>query len=292
MPPTSSDDYSAVWITGRRGRHAQLALGQDRIPPALAAYAITHYTRPGAFVLDPDCRAGTVLVEALRAGRHAIGLTAHRVDAWPEGMVLDDTPMTQADGTDHLTGLTGRVDLLLTTPRHHAPSTARTGPLDPNPLDSLTRTLVRCRGLLHPDGRVVIILPPQRHHRQLLDLTRGIMAAGHTAGLLAFERYVAFLAEPHGTCVVTRVSLAQRRTAARRHHTEYPITRTAHHDVLVFQVPEGAEQVVTGLATTVAGLKAHLSWNNNTGRPLGGSSLNNTTHQHATPSPSLRKRAA
>jgi modification methylase len=242
-PP--SPPLPSVWITGQRDGHTPLthgeytcdtALDQDRIPPALAAYAITHYTRPGALVLDPDCGAGTVLLEALRAGRHAIGLTtnrryrelaranlttAHRAGAWPEGMVLDNT---QADCTDHLTGLTGRVDLLLTTPRHHTPSPAPTRPPDPDPLSTLTRALVRCRGLLHPSGHVVITLPPQRHHRQLLHLTRATIAAGHTAGLRAVERYVALLAELHGTRVITRAPLAQQRAAAQHQHlTRHPI---------------------------------------------------------------------
>lgn len=109
-----------MWSIGQRDGHAQLthgeytgdtALDQDRIPPALAAYAITHCTHPATLVLDPDCGAGTVLVEALRAGQHAIDLTtnhryrelaranpitAHRTNASPEGKVLDDAPTTKA----------------------------------------------------------------------------------------------------------------------------------------------------------------------------------------------------
>lgn len=307
-PPSSP--LPSMWIIGQRDGHTQLthgeytcdtALDQDQIPPALAAYAIAHYTRPGALVLDPDCGAGTVLLEALRAGRHAIGLTthhrygelaranlttAHRASAWPEGMVLAHT---QADCTDHLPGLTGRVDLILTTPRHHTP-TAPTRPPDLDPLGTLTKTLVRCRPLLHPSGHVVITLPPQRHHEQLLTLTRHTMAAGHAAGFLAVERYVALLAELCGTRVIIHASLAQRRAAARHQRlTGHPIT---HHDVLVFRIPESAEQIVTGLTTTTAGLDAHLGRDNNTGHPLGGNGRNNTTHQHAAPSATPRREAA
>jgi modification methylase len=308
----------SVWITGQRDGHAQLAHGeyigdtaldQDRIPPALAAYAITHYTHPGALVLDPDCGAGTVLVEALRAGRHAVGLTTHHrywelaranltttkhAGAWPDGMVLEDTPTTQTDRTDHLTGLTGRVDLILTTPRHHTPSLAHTRPPDLDPLGTLTRALLRCRGLLHPGGHVVITLPPQRHHGQLLDLTRGTMAAGHAAGLLAVERCVALLAELRGIRIITRASLAQRRAAAQHQRlTGHPITLTAHHDVLVFRAPESAEQIVTKLTTAAAGLDTHLSRDDNTGHPLGGSGLKyTTTHRHVAASSMFRREAA
>lgn len=42
--------------------------------PAIAAHAIAVYTEPGDLVLDPMCGVGTTLVEAVRAGRHAIGV--------------------------------------------------------------------------------------------------------------------------------------------------------------------------------------------------------------------------
>jgi DNA modification methylase len=42
--------------------------------PALAAHAIATYSAPGGLVLDPMCGAGTTLVEAVHAARHAIGV--------------------------------------------------------------------------------------------------------------------------------------------------------------------------------------------------------------------------
>jgi 23S rRNA G2445 N2-methylase RlmL len=42
--------------------------------PALARHAIAAYTAPGDLVLDPMCGAGTTLVEAVHAGRHAVGV--------------------------------------------------------------------------------------------------------------------------------------------------------------------------------------------------------------------------
>ena len=80
----------SVWPTGSVDRVAQLAAGgylpatasdTSGIPPAVAAHAVRAYTEPGDMVLDPDCGAGTVLVEALRAGRHAVGMTGGR--GWP-----------------------------------------------------------------------------------------------------------------------------------------------------------------------------------------------------------------
>ncbi|WP_165960688.1 hypothetical protein [Actinocrispum wychmicini] len=103
--------------------------------------AIVTYTRPGDLVLDPDCGAGTVLVEALRAGRHALGLTARTrswtlaranitaakaAGAWRDGSVLDARPKVLA--TVRAAGLIGRVGLVLTAlrtapdgPTHRAP---------------------------------------------------------------------------------------------------------------------------------------------------------------------------
>jgi len=45
-----------------------------KMPPAIARYAIEHYTAPGDLVLDPMCGIGTTLVEAVRTGRRAAGI--------------------------------------------------------------------------------------------------------------------------------------------------------------------------------------------------------------------------
>lgn len=113
QPPAAA---LSVWPTGQHEETTHLhtpgylpatRTDAERIPPALAAYAISSYSRPGGTLLDPDCGAGTVLVEALRAGRHNVGLTTSdrwwsiaranltttkRAGAWPDGTVLDATP--------------------------------------------------------------------------------------------------------------------------------------------------------------------------------------------------------
>lgn len=141
-----------VWPTGDVDRAAQLATGgylpatatdTTGLPPAVAAHAVRSYTEPGDMVLDPDCGAGTVLVEAVRAGRHAVGMTGGRW--WPlaranlnaaklagaltDGMVLQrpGSPSEQRRSgqawsgeprgdltAETASGLAGRVDLLLT----------------------------------------------------------------------------------------------------------------------------------------------------------------------------------
>ncbi len=47
-----------------------------KLHPSIARGAIGRFTPPGATVLDPFCGSGTVLVEALVAGRKAIGVDA------------------------------------------------------------------------------------------------------------------------------------------------------------------------------------------------------------------------
>ena len=73
---------TTVWVTGqststvqRRGRYVPDTTAHPaKMLPAVAAHAIRHYTRPGEIVLDPMCGVGTTLVEALDAGRPALGV--------------------------------------------------------------------------------------------------------------------------------------------------------------------------------------------------------------------------
>jgi len=61
--------------TQRRGRYvAGSAAHPARMAPDLAAALIEDYTRPGDLVLDPLAGTGTSLVEAVHAGRNAVGI--------------------------------------------------------------------------------------------------------------------------------------------------------------------------------------------------------------------------
>lgn len=71
-----------VWLSAQRGPLAQRRdrLTPDsvehpaRMLPDLAARIIDTYSRPGELVLDPMCGIGTTLVQAVRAGRRAVGI--------------------------------------------------------------------------------------------------------------------------------------------------------------------------------------------------------------------------
>jgi modification methylase len=259
----------SVWPTGQQDPRAQLRdagcvpgteTDVERIPPAVAAHAIATYTRPGDLVLDPDCGAGTVLTAALRADRHALGLTtdsrwwtlaranvtaAKTAGAWRDGSVLDARPKVLA--TVRAAGLIGRVGLVLTALRA-APN--RTASPERDPIESaiagLTTTLLACEPLLRSGGHVAVVVYPHRNpDGSLVDLTTSVIAAGTAAGLVPVDRCIALTAELRGSRLITRASLDQRRAAARAGITGTPTSLNAHLEVLVFQLAHDAELAAT-----------------------------------------------
>src|SRR5438046_1073505 len=80
--PSGRGLAGSVWLTGqaspavqRRGRYVrESAAHPAKMLPAVAAHAITAYTEPGEWVLDPMCGIGTTLVEAVHLGRRAVGV--------------------------------------------------------------------------------------------------------------------------------------------------------------------------------------------------------------------------
>jgi modification methylase len=209
-------------------------------------------------VLDPDCGAGTVLVEALRAGRHAIGATsrsrwwrvaranvtaAKREGAGPDGMVLDAPP---GAALARLAAPPRCIDLVLTTWRHtrtkEPTSLAAAGALEASSL-RLRRMLTRCQPLVRPGGHVIVVAP--RRHGLLVDSASRVLEVGCAAGLVPVERCIALVAELRGSRLVAPASLGRRRAAARdERSTGHPLTLAAHLEVLIFQatLPPAAAQ--------------------------------------------------
>jgi modification methylase len=255
---------ASVWPTGTASAADQLdeggyhqATGTDPglMAPAVARHAIAALTAPGDVVLDPDCGAGTTVVEALRCGRHAIGLTGQRrwwrlaranVTAtkargvFVDGMVLvlDRRPGTAAAAAT--AGLTGRVDLLLTTLRNAGLDSDLAGALD-----RLNELLMQYRSLVRPGGHVVITCPPLRHpvRHDLLDVPGQIALLATAAGLAPVARCLALTATVRRGRTFTRATLAQRRAATRAERAlGHPVALPAHHTVLVFRAdPDAAE---------------------------------------------------
>src|SRR5699024_3527363 len=83
VTPLLADGYlGSVWLTGqapsrdlRRGRYTRESMNHPgKMLPTIARYAIRTYTAPGEIVLDPMAGIGTTVVEAMRLGRHGIGV--------------------------------------------------------------------------------------------------------------------------------------------------------------------------------------------------------------------------
>ena len=72
----------SVWATAqtspsaqRKGRYVSESTAHPaKMLPAVAAHAVRAYTRPGDLVFDPMAGSGTTLVEAIDAGRRAVGV--------------------------------------------------------------------------------------------------------------------------------------------------------------------------------------------------------------------------
>ncbi|MFD9735689.1 DNA methylase [Umezawaea sp. NPDC059074] len=250
--------HQSVWVTGQRNLRRQLQNSGcvpgtetdiELVPPAVAAHAIATYTGCGDLVVDPDCGTGTVLVEALRAGRHALGLTANppwwttaranvtaakREGALCDGSVLDLRPtMSTAIQT---AGLVARVDLLLTALRVvEGPAGSPTRSPE-SAIHDLATTLNYCAPMLRTGGHVVVVTRPQRYpDGSLVELATRLTDAATSVGLVLVDCCVALSAGLRANRLVTRASFSERRTAARTRNTTAPVALAAHHEVFVFR---------------------------------------------------------
>lgn len=242
---------TSVWATGHRdpatdlierGYHIDTAADTTRIPPAIAEYAINAYSPPGGTVLDPDCGAGSVVVEALRAGRHAIGLAttrrwrnlaranvnaAHASGAATDAMVLVLPRRTHTLPTARAAGLTGHVDLVLTTLR---PANAD------NAVAAARSLFAEIRPLLRPGGHVVTVVDASVWPKSWGGQLGALLAAAGATGLVPVERCVALTGRMARDKVVDRATRSERRTVARRgRDLGHPIAVAAHWDVVVFR---------------------------------------------------------
>ncbi|MDQ1247925.1 MAG: hypothetical protein QG597_2297 [Actinomycetota bacterium] len=277
------DQQMSVWATCQQPAHRQR---QDRyvratrahpakMLPAVAAYVVRTYTRPGDLVLDPMCGSGTTLVEAVHAGRHAIG-----VDIEPGFTALARANLRLADeqgapghgqvitgNATHLTNLLppaarGHVALVLTSPpyghvthglvqttnghgldkEHHRYGPAGNGNLAyvgwTRLLAGFTQIMTACHDVLRPGGIVAITVRPVRHHRDdFIDLPSQILTAATTAGLTPLDRCVALLAAVRDDHLIHRASLFALLAARRARRDGIPLSLVAHEDVLILTRP-------------------------------------------------------
>jgi modification methylase len=256
--------------TQRRGRYLPDSTRHPaRMLPAIAAHAIHAYTRPCELVFDPMCGIGTTLVEAVHAGRDALGVEyeprwaqvadANLAHARTQG-AAGRSAVVHGDATrlaDLLpAALAAQVTLVLTSPPygptvhglvhptpHGVRKTADTYGEDrsnlayrdlPGLVAGITAILAGCHTLLRPGGTVVVTARPWRRHGELVDLPSAVIAAGIAAGLTPTERCVALLAAVRDGHLVPRPSFFQLQQVRKARAAGIPMHLIAHEDVLVF----------------------------------------------------------
>jgi len=274
----------SVWATAqstgpvqRRGRYVPDSVKHPaRMLPAIAAHAIGAYTQPGDLVLDPMCGIGTTLVEAVHAGRDAIGVEyeskwsdiadanvahAHTQGATGRASVVrgDATRITSLLPA----ALAGQVSLVVTSPPygptvhglvrpeagagvHKSDNTYNDGDKGnlayrdlPGLADGFAEILAGCATLLKPGGVVVVTARPWRKRGELVDLPSAVIGAGIAAGLVPVERCVALLAAVRGGRLIARPSFFQLSTVRKARQAGLPMHLIAHEDVIVLTLPQG-----------------------------------------------------
>ena len=271
----------SVWTTAQTSPSAQrkhryvadATAHPAKMLPAVAAHAIAHYTEPGDLVLDPMCGIGTTLVEAVHAGRRAVGIEyePHWVDVARANLALAHTTGVVHDGrvlhgdARQIASLLppeylGQAALVVTSPpygpsTHGQVSVSRTEGIQKyhhlygNTLDrgnlanighhrllsGFTRILAGLVPFLKPGGHIAITIRPWREHAELIDLPSQILACGIHAGLIPVERCVALLARAAEHDLVARGSFFQRDFIRKQREAGLPLHLIAHEDVLVFR---------------------------------------------------------
>lgn len=193
------------------------------MPPDLAARAVLAYSDPGDLVLDPDCASGSVLVEAIRHGRRAIGLTT---DPQQGALAIANISHARQQG---------------------APARAAVLEGHPQQLPSLLRKArpilnanTRAAAVRHPAGSVRLILtsPPIDNLAELLPGLRSSLAPGGFL-LLALDHRPSDTPVGLGAIVATveqsELEYWQHVIALRT--TRRPAALLLHTDVLAFRKP-------------------------------------------------------
>jgi modification methylase len=281
--PQDPMPITSVWLTcqqpagqQRKGRYVPASRAHPaKMLPAIAAHAIACYTTAGDTVLDPMCGSGTTLAEAVRAGRHAIG-----VDIEPPFAAIAEANLrlaTQQGATGHgqvITGdatrlpqllppeVHGHVALVLTSPPYGSvthgqvqlrpgagilKAHARYGPTGHGNLayagwnrllEGFTEIMNACTQVLRPGGIVAITSRPVRRRRDdFIDLPSHVLAAATAAGLEPLERCVALLAAVREDQIIHRASVFALLAARRARKEGTPVSLVAHEDVHILRKP-------------------------------------------------------
>jgi len=274
-------DVGSVWAVAqccpRAQRAGRFVAGSGAHParmlPALARRLVLTYSNPGDLVVDPMCGIGTTLVEAIHAGRHALGIEYE--PRWA-ALARENVAHAQAQGASGhahvVTGdartarelvplaLAGRVDLIVTSPPYGA---SIHGNVRRSPdrlikwdnqysgdrtnlarlrysrlLPSLETIFSECRHLLRPGGIVAVTVRPWRRADALVDFPGAVVAAAERADLVLSDRRVALLCGLRGDRQVPRATFFALERMRYAHRRGVPLRVIAHEDVLAFAKPD------------------------------------------------------
>jgi modification methylase len=244
--------------------------------PELARRLVAEYCPPKGLVVDPMCGIGTTLVEAAALGCRAVG-----VELEPRWAELARSNLTHALPADRaalaevrvgdarqlrelLADLTGRVDLLVTSPPYACeagmidkPGWRAGGPLCPK--DSLNYSrdpanlgrargeawqagiaavLAGCARLLRPGGLLVTVTKNTRRAGRLNDLATVTVRLAEAAGLGYLQHIVALHTAIRDGALVARPSFWQLTQTRKARAKSEPAHLVVHEDVLIFTAPQ------------------------------------------------------
>jgi hypothetical protein len=257
------------------------------------------------------CGIGTTLVEAVHAGRRAVGVEyePHWVDVSRANLTLAHDAAVAHEGrvfhgdARQIAALLppeylGQAALVVTSPpygpsthgqvavapgqgvqkyHHHYGNTLDRGNLanigHHRLLSGFTRILAGLVPFLRPGGHIAITIRPWREHAELIDLPSQILACGLHAGLIPVERCVALLARAAEHDLVARGSFFQRDFIRKQRDAGLPLHLIAHEDVLIFRTPL-RRSASSAIATDRQESRRHVSGRaRHAGNPSGGAGV-------------------
>jgi tRNA G10 N-methylase Trm11 len=271
----------SVFLTGqvcsreqRRGRYTKESFAHPgKMLPSIARYLIHTYTQVGDWVCDPMAGIATTIVEAMRLGRHGIGV---EYEARWAALAADNIRLATAQGATgsgeifhgdsrHLPALIpperhGRIALVITSPPYgpHTHGQVRTpGPRrgkvrkihhryggdhgnlayrDHHELeDGFTQILTGAAAILPPGGVVAVTARPYRRHGELVDIPGMVAAAGTNAGLRLHDECAALIAGIRDGRLIPRASFFQQKNLRAAIAAGDPQWLLQHEDVVIFE---------------------------------------------------------